>query len=85
MKGRPASVKYFRVFGSKCFIKINDDSPGKFDSRFDEGIFFGYCSNGSCRFGYCSSKICRFVDLMAKVALIIKIHEVFIIINILLI
>ena len=41
-KGRPASVKYFRVFGSKCFIKINDDSPGKFDSRVDEGIFLGY-------------------------------------------
>ena len=28
-KGRPALVKYFRVLGSKCFIKINDDSPGK--------------------------------------------------------
>ena len=41
-KGIPASVKYFRVFGSKFFIKINDDSPGKFDSRVDRGIFLGY-------------------------------------------
>ena len=41
-KGRPALVKYFRVFGSKCFIKINDDSLGKFDSRVNEGIFLGY-------------------------------------------
>ena len=41
-KGRPALVKYFKIFGSKCFIKINDDSPGKFDSWVDEGIFFGY-------------------------------------------
>jgi len=41
-KGRLASVKYFRICGSKCFIKINDDSPGKFDSRVDEGIFLGY-------------------------------------------
>ena len=41
-KGRPASVKYFRIFGRKCFIKINEDSPGKFDSRVDEGIFLGY-------------------------------------------
>eukprot|EP00253_Pinus_taeda_P007818 PITA_07818 len=41
-KGRPASVKYFKIFGSKCFIKINDGSPGKFDSRVDEGIFLGY-------------------------------------------
>jgi len=31
-KGRPASVTYFNIFGSKCFIKINDDSLGKFDS-----------------------------------------------------
>ena len=28
-KGRPASVKYFRIFGSKCFIKINDDFTRK--------------------------------------------------------
>ena len=41
-KGRPASVKYFKIFGSKCFIKINDGSPGKFDSWVDEGIFLGY-------------------------------------------
>ena len=41
-KGRPASIKYFRIFGRKCFIKISDDSPGKFDSRVDEGIFLEY-------------------------------------------
>ena len=41
-KGSPASVKYFKIFGSKCFIKIKDDSPGKFYSRVDEGIFLGY-------------------------------------------
>lgn len=35
-KGRPTSVKYFKVFGSKCFIKINDESQGKFDSRVDK-------------------------------------------------
>ena len=41
-KGRPTSLKYFKIFGSKCFIKINDGSPRKFDSRVDEGIFLGY-------------------------------------------
>jgi len=41
-EGRPALVNYFRIFGSKCFMKINDDSPGKFNSRVDEGIFLGY-------------------------------------------
>ena len=40
--GRPYSVQYFRVFGSKCYIKREDDNLGKFDSRTDEGIFLGY-------------------------------------------
>ena len=34
--GRPASVKHFKVFGSKCYIKRNEDDLGKFDSRTDE-------------------------------------------------
>ena len=42
--GRPASVKYFKVFGSKCYIKRNEDNLGKFDSRTDEEIFLGYSS-----------------------------------------
>ena len=40
--GRPTSVKYFKVFGSDCYIKRNEDDLGKFDSRDDEGIFVGY-------------------------------------------
>ena len=39
-----ASVKYFKVFGSNCYIKRNEDDLGKFDSRIDEGIFIGYSS-----------------------------------------
>ena len=35
---------FFRVFGRKCYIKRNEDDLGKFDSRTDEGIFFGYSS-----------------------------------------
>ena len=42
--GRPTSVIYFKVFGSKCYIKRNEDDLGKFDSRTDEGIFLGYSS-----------------------------------------
>ena len=41
-KGKPSLVKYFKIFGSKCFIKINDGSLGKFSSWVDEGIFLGY-------------------------------------------
>ena len=43
--GRPASIKYFKVFGNKCYIKRNKDDLGKFDSRTDEGIFLGYSSS----------------------------------------
>ena len=39
--GHAPSVKYFRIFGSKCYIK-SDDNIGKFDPRSDEGIFLGY-------------------------------------------
>ena len=41
-KGRPTIVKYFKVFGSKCYIKINEDNLCKFDFRLEEGIFLGY-------------------------------------------
>jgi len=40
--GRSTAVGYFKIFGSKCYIKINDDHLGKFHDRTDEGIFLGY-------------------------------------------
>ena len=43
-KGRKPNVKYFRIFGSTCFILKNKENVGKFDSRSDEGIFLGYSS-----------------------------------------
>lgn len=42
--GRPASVKHFKVFGSKCYIKRDAEDLGSFESRCDEGIFLGYSS-----------------------------------------
>lgn len=39
--GHTPSVKYFRIFGRKCYIK-RDDDVGKFDPRSDEGMFLGY-------------------------------------------
>lgn len=41
-KGRPTSVKYFKVFEKKCYIKRNEDNLGKFDSRTYEGFLLGY-------------------------------------------
>jgi hypothetical protein len=43
--GRPTSVKHFRIFGSKCYIKNDEDNLGKFDPISDEGIFLGYSPN----------------------------------------
>jgi hypothetical protein len=41
-KRRPTNVKHFRVFGSKCYIKREDDRVVKFYSRVDKGILVGY-------------------------------------------
>ena len=35
-KGRKPNVKYFRIFGSNCFILKNRENVGKFDSQSDE-------------------------------------------------
>jgi hypothetical protein len=43
-KGRPANVKHFGVFGSKCYIKRENGRMRKFGSRVDKGIFVGYSS-----------------------------------------
>ena len=40
--GKKLRVKYFRVFGSKCFILNDWENFGKFDAKIDEGIFLGY-------------------------------------------
>ena len=39
--GHAPSIKYFRIFGRKCYIKRDDDIR-KFDPRSDEGILLGY-------------------------------------------
>ena len=38
-------VKYFQVFGSKCFILNDKENLRKFDAKNDEGIFLGYSVN----------------------------------------
>ena len=37
--GKKSRVKYFRVFGSKCYILNDRENLGKFDAKSDEGIF----------------------------------------------
>ena len=43
-KGRKPNVKYFKIFGSTCFILKDRENVGKFDSQSDEGIFLEYSS-----------------------------------------
>ena len=43
-KGRKPNVKYFKIFGSTCFILKDRENVRKFYSRSDEGIFLGYSS-----------------------------------------
>ena len=44
-KEKKPKVKYFREFGSKCYILTDRENLGKFDAKSDEGIFLGYSVN----------------------------------------
>jgi len=44
-KGMKPTVKYFHVFGSKCYILSDRDYRRKMDPKSDEGIFLGYSTN----------------------------------------
>ncbi|WJX83409.1 hypothetical protein P8452_66072 [Trifolium repens] len=44
-KGRKPNVKYFHVFGSKCYILADREQRRKLDPKSDEGIFLGYSTN----------------------------------------
>jgi hypothetical protein len=43
-RGKKPMVKYFKTFGSKCYILRDRENLGKFDPKSDEGIFLGYSS-----------------------------------------
>src|SRR3954464_3452098 len=44
-KGRKPTVKYFHVFGSKCYIITDHEQRRKVDPKSDEGIFLSYSMN----------------------------------------
>ena len=45
-------MKYFRIFGSICFILKDRENVGKFDFRSNEGIFLGYSSTSKAYWVY---------------------------------
>jgi len=44
-RGKNPTIKYFRTFGSKCYILHDRENLGKFDPKSDESIFLGYSTN----------------------------------------
>ena len=36
------TLKYFHVFGGKCYVLRDDEHLGKFEAKASEGIFLGY-------------------------------------------
>ena len=38
-------MKYFRIFGSKCYILNDKENLRKFGAKSDERIFLGYSTN----------------------------------------
>ena len=67
-------MKYFKIFGSKCFIKINYGSPGKFDSQVDERIFLGYSTWSKAHkcYNYRLKKIVESIDVKVDEELPVK-------------
>ena len=46
-KGRKPNICHLKFFGCKCFIFNNGkDNLGKFDLKFDEGIYLRYSFHG---------------------------------------
>jgi len=41
-KGIQTTIKYFKLFGHKCYIKMNKEKLGKIESINDEGILIRY-------------------------------------------
>nr|KAJ0208700.1 hypothetical protein LSAT_V11C400218990 [Lactuca sativa] len=43
MNKRKPNIKFFHIFGFRCYLKNNKDQLWKFAPKADEGIFLGYC------------------------------------------
>ena len=68
-KNKKPNISYFKVFRSKCFILNTKDNLGKFDAKYNVGIFLGYSS----------SKAYRVFNKKKKKTMVVKesIHVVF--------
>ena len=46
-KGKKPVVKYFKIFGSDCYILRDRENLEKFDTKNDKGYFLGYFSTST--------------------------------------
>ena len=44
-RGKKPVVKYFRIFGSECYILQDHENLEKFDPKIEKGIFLGYSTS----------------------------------------
>ncbi|KAI3747152.1 hypothetical protein L6452_09599 [Arctium lappa] len=56
INNRTPTIKYFHVFGCKCFVLNDRASLNKFSAKADEGIFIGYSST-SAAYRVCLKKL----------------------------
>ncbi|KAI3770671.1 hypothetical protein L6452_01812 [Arctium lappa] len=47
INNRTPTIKYFHIFGCKCFVLNDRESLNKFTAKADEGIFIGYSSTST--------------------------------------
>jgi hypothetical protein len=71
-RGKKPTVKYFRTFGSKCYILRDRENLEKFDPKSDEGIFLGYSTN-SCAYRFFNK---RTKTVMESINVVIDDEEV---------
>ena len=59
-RGKKPVVKYFKIFGSDCYILRDRENLENFDAKSDKGIFLGYST---------TSKAYRVYNLKNKIVM----------------
>ncbi|KAI3450426.1 hypothetical protein Pfo_007091 [Paulownia fortunei] len=65
-KGKKPNLKYFYIFGAKCFILNDREYLEKFDAKSDKGVFIGYSTNNRayCVFNMMTQAVMEFSNVV---------------------
>ena len=68
--GKTPTMKYFKIFGSTCYIKRTGEKPNNFEPIIDEGILLGYspCNKGYRCYNKRVGKIVESIDVVVDEA-----------------